>query len=247
MIEATELSKRYEDGVLALDGLNLKIQPGEIYCLLGANGAGKTTTIHLFLNFIEPTAGQAFINGIDVTKDPLEAKKYVAYLSESVMLYGNFTARQNLEFFAKLGGKRNLKKDDYYRVMREVGLPEKAWEQRVKAFSKGMRQKLGIAICMIKDAPALLLDEPTAGLDPKAAAEFLETLRELRRRRKAILMSTHDIFRAKEIADRVGIMKEGRKVMERTRDELAHEDLERLYLDYMRGSPEPEQEESLHR
>jgi ABC-2 type transport system ATP-binding protein len=233
MIEAIELTKRYEDGVLALERLNLKVNPGEIYCLLGANGAGKTTTINLFLNFIEPTSGRALINGIDVTRDPLEAKKYVAYLPENVMLYGNFTARQNLDFFAKLGGKRDLKKEDYYRVMREVGLPERAFEQRVKEFSKGMRQKLGIAICMIKDAPALLLDEPTAGLDPASAAEFLETLRELRRRGKAILMSTHDIFRAKEIADRVGILKEGRKVTERTREELEHENLERLYLDYM--------------
>jgi ABC-2 type transport system ATP-binding protein len=242
MIEAINLTKRYEDGVLALEALNLTVNPGEIYCLLGANGAGKTTTINLFLNFIEPTSGQAFINRIDVTKDPLEAKKYIAYLSENVMLYGNFTARQNLDFFAKLGGKKNLKKDDYYMVMRAVGLPEKAFEQRVKEFSKGMRQKLGIAICMIKDAPALLLDEPTAGLDPKAAAEFVETLHELRQRGKAILMSTHDIFRAKEIADRVGIMKEGRKVMERTREELEYEDLERLYLDYMRGGLGPEEE-----
>jgi len=242
MIEAIELSKRYEDGVLALNGLNLTINPGEIYSLLGANGAGKTTTINLLLNFIEPTSGKAFINGVDVTKDPLEAKKYIGYLSENVMLYGNFTARQNLDFFAKLRGKKNLKKDDHYRVMRDVGLPEKAFEQRVKAFSKGMRQKLGIAICMIKDAPALLLDEPTAGLDPKAAAEFLETLRDLRQRGKAILMSTHDIFRAKEMADRVGIMKEGRKVMERTREELEYENLERLYLDYMRGGLGPESE-----
>jgi ABC-2 type transport system ATP-binding protein len=238
MIEARNLSKRYEDGVLALDTLNLKVNPGEIYCLLGANGAGKTTAINLFLNFIEPTSGEALLNDIDVAKDPLEAKKYVAYLSENVMLYGNFTARQNLDFFAKLGGKKNLKKDDYYRVMREVGLPERSFEQRLKEFSKGMRQKLGIAIAMIKDAPALLLDEPTAGLDPKAGAEFLETLMSLKQQGKAILISTHDIFRAKEIADRVGIMKEGHKVMERTREELEHENLERLYLDYMRGATE---------
>jgi ABC-2 type transport system ATP-binding protein len=117
--------------------------------------------------------------------------------------------------------------------MAEVGLPERAFEQRVKMFSKGMRQKLGIAIAMIKDAPAILLDEPTAGLDPKAGAEFLELLTSLKAQGKAILMSTHDIFRSKEIADRVGIMKEGKMVMERTRQELAHEDLQRVYLDYM--------------
>jgi ABC-2 type transport system ATP-binding protein len=240
MIEAIQLTKRYEDGVLALDALNLRVDPGEIYCLLGENGAGKTTTINLFLNFIEPTSGKALINDIDVTRHPLEAKKYVAYLPENVMLYGNFTARQNLDFFAKLGGKRNLKKEDYYMVMRGIGLSEKAFEQKVKEFSKGMRQKLGLAICMIKDAPALLLDEPTAGLDPASAAELMHLLKELKNQGKAILMSTHDIFRTKEIADRVGILKEGRLVMEFTREELQYADLERIYLDYMTGGFLPE-------
>jgi ABC-2 type transport system ATP-binding protein len=240
MIEAIGLTKRYEDGTLALDGLTLKVNPGEIYCLLGENGAGKTTTINLFLNFIEPTAGRALINGIDVTRDPLEAKKYVAYLPENVMLYGNFTARQNLDFFAKLGGRRDLRREDYYRVMREIGLPEKAFEQKVKEFSKGMRQKLGLAICMIKRAPAMLLDEPTAGLDPASAAELLRLLRRLREEGRAILMSTHDIFRTKEIADRVGILKQGRLVVELTARELAHENLERLYLEYVAGTALPQ-------
>ncbi len=239
MIEAIQLTKRYEDGTLALDGLTLQVNPGEIYCLLGENGAGKTTTINLFLNFIEPTAGRALINGIDVARDPLEAKKYVAYLPENVMLYGNFTARQNLDFFAKLSGRRDLRREDYYRVMREIGLPEKAFEQKVKTFSKGMRQKLGLAICMIKRAPAMLLDEPTAGLDPASATEILHLLRRLREEGRAILMSTHDIFRTKEIADRVGILKQGRLVVELTARELAHENLERLYLEYVAGTALP--------
>jgi ABC-2 type transport system ATP-binding protein len=237
MLKAEDLSKRYEDGVLALDHLNLDVRPGEVYCLLGANGAGKTTAINLFLNFIPPTTGTCTINGIDVNRDPLEAKKHVAFVSENVMLYGNFTARQNLDFFAKLGGKPNLTKEDYYRVMRRVSLQEKAFEQRLKTFSKGMRQKLGISIAIIKDAPAILLDEPTSGLDPKAAEEFQEILAELKNEGKAILMSTHDIFRAKEIGDRVGIMKEGRLVMERTRKDLQYEDLVKIYIDYMRSEP----------
>jgi len=235
LLKADDLSKRYEDGVLALDHLNLSVRAGEVYCLLGANGAGKTTTINLFLNFIPPTTGTCFINGVDVTKDPLEAKKHVAFVSENVMLYGNFTARQNLDFFAKLGGKPNLTRDDYYRVMRRVSLQEKAFEQRVKTFSKGMRQKLGISIAIIKNAPAILLDEPTSGLDPKAAAEFQDILAELKDEGKAILMSTHDIFRAKDIGSRVGIMKEGRMVMERTREELQTEDLVKIYIDYMKS------------
>jgi len=235
VLKAENLSKRYEDGILALDNFNLHVNPGEVYCLLGANGAGKTTAINLFLNFILPTTGTCYINGINVTRDPLEAKKYVSYVSENIMLYGNFTARQNLDFFSKLGGKENLTKEDYYQVMQRVSLQEKAFEQRVKLFSKGMRQKLGISIAIIKDAPGILLDEPTAGLDPKAAAEFLGILRELKDEGKAVLMATHDIFRAKEIADRVGIMKEGRLVMERTKEELKYEDLVRIYLNYMQG------------
>ncbi|MDT5063122.1 MAG: type transport system ATP-binding protein [Acidobacteriota bacterium] len=240
MIEAIDLTKRYDETHLALDALNLKVSPGEIYFMLGANGAGKTTVLNIFLNFVEPTSGRALINGIDVTKEPLEAKKYIAYVSEDLMLYGNFTARQNLDFFAKLGGHQGLKKDDCYQVLREVGLEEKVFDQKLKEFSKGMRQKVGLAIAIVKDAPAILLDELTSGLDPKVGAELMETLDQLRSRGKAILVATHDIFRAKEIADRIGIMKEGRKVMERTREELEQEDLQTLYLDYMRGGYRPE-------
>lgn len=233
MLQAKDLTKRYEDGLLALDHVNFEVKEGEIFCMLGANGAGKTTTINLFLNFIDPTEGQVLINGIDSAKDPLEAKAQVSFVSENVMLYGNFSARQNLDYFAKLGGKENLTKEDYYNVMRSVGLQEKAYEAKLKTFSKGMRQKLGICIAIIKDAPNILLDEPTSGLDPKAAAEFMKILRKLKEEGKAVFMSTHDIFRAKVIADRVGIMKEGRLVMVRTREEFLKDDLEKIYLEYM--------------
>jgi ABC-2 type transport system ATP-binding protein len=233
MLQAIDLTKRYEDGHLALDALNLEIRPGEIFFLLGANGAGKTTTINLFLNFIEPTLGQILIDGVNVMKDPLETKRHIAYVSENVMLYGNFTARQNLDFFAKLAGKPNLTKQNYYDVMRNVGLQDEAFERKLKTFSKGMRQKVGLAIAMIKNAPNILLDEPTSGLDPKSAAELMQLLMKLRTQGKAILMCTHDIFRAKAVADRVGIMKEGRLVMLRTREQFLLDDLERIYLDYM--------------
>lgn len=235
MLEAINLSKRYEDNYLALDSLNLKVESGEIFSLLGANGAGKTTTINLFLNFIDPTEGKALINGVDATKDPLEAKKYVSYVSENVMLYGNFTARQNLDFFTRLSGNKDLKKDEYYDVMRRVGLQEKAFEQRVKSFSKGMRQKLGIAIAITKNSKAILLDEPTSGLDPKAGNEFQDLLISLKGEGKAILMSTHDIFRAKDVADKVGIMKTGKLVMQKNKEELEAENLEALYLKYMQN------------
>ena len=233
MLEAVDLTKRYEDGKLALDGLNLLIGKGELFCLLGANGAGKTTTINLFLNFIEPTAGRALINGIDVTQSPIEAKKYVSYVAENVMLYGYFSARQNLEFFADLAGLKHLRKDDYYRAMTKAGLEPDAFEQRVKKFSKGMRQKLGICIAIIKDAPAILLDEPTSGLDPKSAAEFMALLCALRDEGRAILMSTHDIFRAREYADRIGIMKQGKLLDTLGRAQLEDRNLQQIYLEYM--------------
>lgn len=233
MLQAVDLTKRYEDGHLALDHLNLTVGDGEIFFLLGANGAGKSTAINLFLDFIRPTAGEARVDGIEVARDPLGARRRIAYVSENVMLYGSFTARQNLEFFARLAGRTALSREECYRVLRRVGLQEKAFEQRVKRFSKGMRQKVGIAVAIVKDAANVLLDEPTSGLDPKSAAEFMALLDELRGEGRTILMSTHDIFRARAHADRVGIMKEGRLVMVRTRGELEGEDLESLYLDYM--------------
>jgi len=233
ILSVSNIEVIYDHVILVLKGVSLDVPRRGIVALLGANGAGKTTAINLFLNFIEPTAGTAKINGIDVTKDPLEAKKFVSYVSENVMLYGNFTARQNLDFFTKLGGRSDMSRDDYYDVMRRVGLQEKAFEQRLKNFSKGMRQKLGIAIAITKNAPAILLDEPTSGLDPKAGSEFMDLLRSLKEESKAVLMSTHDIFRAKDIADEVGIMKEGNLVMSKTRDELETGNLEQIYLEYM--------------
>ena len=233
MLEAIDLTKKYEDGLLALDHLNLKIEPGEIFCLFGANGAGKTTAINLFLGFIPPSEGSALIEGIDVNKEPLKSKEYVSFVSENVMLYGNFTAFQNLDYFTKLAGKRNLKKADYAEALKRVGLQEEAFDMRTKNFSKGMRQKLGIAVAILKDAPNLILDEPTAGLDPKSGQEFLELLLELREKGKSIFISSHDIFRAKFIADRIGFMLQGKLVMMKTSEELKGEDLHKLYVDYM--------------
>jgi len=226
------MSKHYGD-VHAVNNLTLTIEPGEIFTMLGANGAGKTTTLMVSLGFTEPTNGTVKICGIDVTRDPLEAKKHVAYVSENVMLYGNFTARQNLEFFTKLGGRKDVTDAEYENVMDRVGLQRDAFERRVKGFSKGMRQKLGIAIAIMKNAEVILLDEPTSGLDPKSGAEFLQLLQDLREEKKAIWMTTHDIFRAKQIADRVGIMVAGDLVKTFTRDELEQADLEAVYVEYV--------------
>ena len=235
LLEAVNLSKRYEDGALAVNDVTFSVHPGEIFAMLGGNGAGKTTTINIFLNFLEPTSGEARINGIPTHIEPLKAKQHVAFVSENVMLYTNFTAVQNLDYFARLGGKTHYTEDDYRNVLLRVGLQEEAHDRKLRGFSKGMRQKCGIAVAILKDAPAILLDEPTSGLDPKSGFEFMELLGSLRDEGKAILMSTHDIFRAKETADTIGIMRQGNLVMQRSRNELTGENLEQIYMDYMAG------------
>jgi ABC-2 type transport system ATP-binding protein len=232
MLQATALTKRY-NGVVALDALTLTVEPGEVFCLLGANGAGKTTTINLFLNFIEPTSGTAAINGLDVTKAPLETKKYLAYIPETVMLYKNLTGIENLEYFAALAGRPDYTRADLLRFFGEVGLAADAADRRVGTYSKGMRQKVGIAIALAKGAKALLLDEPTSGLDPKASNEFSALLTRLSDDGVAVLMATHDLFRAKESGTRVGIMKRGSLVAVHGTAEFSHADLERVYLEHM--------------
>jgi ABC-2 type transport system ATP-binding protein len=232
MLEAVNLTKKY-NGVTALDDLTLRVMPGEVFCLLGANGAGKTTTINLFLNFVQPTAGAARINGLDVTQQPLETKKYLAYIPETVMLYKNLTGLENLEYFSALAGRSDYTRAQLLDFLKQVGLQPEAADKRVSTYSKGMRQKVGIAIALAKNAKALLLDEPTSGLDPKAANEFSALLAKLSEDGVAVLMATHDLFRAKESGTRVGIMRQGRLVRTLDTIEVGHADLERIYLEHM--------------
>jgi ABC-2 type transport system ATP-binding protein len=232
MLEAVNLTKRYDQAV-ALDALNLTVRPGEIFCLLGANGAGKTTTINLFLNFVQPSAGAARINGLDVVQQPLETKKHLAYIPETVMLYQNLSGLENLEYFSALAGRPDYTRPQLLEFLTQVGLQTEAADKRVGTYSKGMRQKVGIAIALAKHAKALLLDEPTSGLDPKAANEFSALLARLSQDGVAVLMATHDLFRAKESGTRVGIMRQGRLVRTLETTEVGHADLERIYLEHM--------------
>lgn len=234
MLEAIGLSKSY-NGTKALDALDLSIEPGQVFCLLGANGAGKTTTINLFLNFIDASAGEAKINGLSVAAQPLETKKFLAYIPEQVMLYRNLTGLENLEYFTALAGHDEYSNQQLRQFLLDAGLPAEAVDRRVSGYSKGMRQKVGIAIAVAKQAKALLLDEPTSGLDPKASNEFSELLKRLSSEGVAVLMATHDLFRAKETGTHVGIMKQGRLVARLTTEEIGHADLERLYLEHMHG------------
>ena len=232
MLRATGLTKAYGENY-ALRDLDLSIGAGEIYCLLGANGAGKTTTINLFLNFISPTQGTAEVNGLDVVSHPLETKRRLAYIPETVMLYGSLSGVENLSYFAKLGGHADYSDVHLRGFLTRVGLQESAQQKPVSGYSKGMRQKVGVAIALAKQANALLLDEPTSGLDPKASNEFSTLLKQLQGEGAAILMATHDLFRAKETGTRIGIMREGRLMQQLSTIEVSHADLERIYLEHM--------------
>jgi ABC-2 type transport system ATP-binding protein len=233
MLEARLLTKRYGE-VVALDALDLAIAPGEIYCLLGANGAGKSTTIKLFLDFLPRTSGQALIGGLDVAEAPLETKRLTSYVPEIVNLYPTLTGLENVEFFARLAGVQDLSRAHLVACLAKAGVPGAAVDRRVGGYSKGMRQKVGLAIAVAKRAKVLILDEPLSGLDPQAANEFGALLREFAGEGAAVLMATHDLFRAREVGSRIGIMKHGRLVDSFAAERFAHADLERLYLDHMR-------------
>lgn len=228
MLIAENLSKIYGD-YRALNNLNLKLNKGEIFALLGQNGAGKSTTINIFLGFVKPTEGVAKINGISVIDHPEETKKSIAYIPETVLLYPNLTGVENLKFFSSLAGF-DYDNEALTNFLSKAGLQSDAHHNRLGGYSKGMRQKVGIAIAIAKKAKVLLLDEPTSGLDPKASNEFSEILKELASEGTTIFMATHDIFRAKEVADRIGIMKRGNLISEINADEISANELEKLYL-----------------
>ncbi len=179
MIETKNLTKTFDQNTV-LEGLEFKVEKGEIFCFLGANGAGKTTTINLLLGFLKPTNGEALINGLSV-KDNIEATRAaVAYIPEQVSLYPEFTGMENLEFFVKLAGKTN--DPDYLAsCLEDAGLASEFHHSYSSTYSKGMRQKVGIAIAIAKKAKVLLLDEPLSGLDPKAANEFCQLLKKLKK------------------------------------------------------------------
>jgi ABC-2 type transport system ATP-binding protein len=235
MLRAKNLSRRFGDA-WALQDLNLDVAAGEIQCLLGANGAGKTTTINLFLGFIEPTAGSAWVNGKEVARDPQVTRAVLAYVPEQVSLYPTLTGLENLAYFTKLAGKAATSRSQLLGLLERVDLARAATDVRVERYSKGMRQKIGLAIALAKEAQALLLDEPLSGLDPKAANEFCSLLLKLAEDGIAALMATHDLFRAKEVATRVGIMKSGRLLDNLVASDISHGQLERIYLDHMHAA-----------
>ena len=243
IIEAEELTKNYGSKI-AVNRLNLKIREGEVFGFLGPNGAGKTTTLLMFLGLTEPTSGKVRVCGLDPKRDPLRIKEKVGYLPENVGFYDDMDAKENLLFVARL----NRIPDEVSRrrideLLAKVGLFEEAGK-KVGTYSKGMRQRLGIAEVLIKEPTLIFLDEPTIGLDPDGTNRMLELIHSLSREHNiTIFFSSHLLDQVQRISDRVGIMIKGNLVAVGPIEELAkkklgieteHYTLEEIYMKYFK-------------
>jgi ABC-2 type transport system ATP-binding protein len=215
-IQAEGLTKRYGE-TLALDGLDLSIEPGEVYGYLGPNGAGKTTTIRLLLGIHRPTRGRAALFGIDAWADPVEAHRRAAYVSGEPFLWPGMTGAETIEFLARLHGGTD-------RAYRDVLVQrfELDTKKKVRALSKGNRQKVQLVAALATQADLLVLDEPTSGLDPLMEMAFRECIREAKERGQAVFLSSHILSEVEALCDRVGILREGRLVDQGTLAELRH-------------------------
>ncbi|MFN3346271.1 MAG: ABC transporter ATP-binding protein [Candidatus Bipolaricaulaceae bacterium] len=214
IIQAKGLKKRY-NSVWALDGLDLSIEEGEIYGLLGPNGSGKTTTILILLGLTEPTAGEVRVCGHNPVREPLAVKRLVGYMPEKVGFYEELSAHENLRFITKLNGIPEAEAGRRIaEALEQVGLKEVA-KRPVATFSHGMRQRLGLADVLVKRPKLAILDEPTAGIDPEGASQILDLIRRLRdEARMTVLLSSHLLHQVQQICDRVGILHRGRMVAE---------------------------------
>ncbi|MDO6516710.1 ABC transporter ATP-binding protein [Zobellia uliginosa] len=227
MLKALNITKSY-NGKMALKDVSFEVSKGEIFCLLGQNGAGKTTTINIFLGFIKKDGGKAFVADKEVGKD--DTNQLTAYIPETVQLYGNLSGMENLDFFSRLAGF-GYTTAELEAFLSKTGLQEDAQHKRLSSYSKGMRQKVGIAIALAKNAEVIFMDEPTSGLDPKATAEFTKICKELADMGKVIFMATHDIFNAVELGNTIGIMKEGVLAQQLKASEIDANELKQLYLE----------------
>jgi ABC-2 type transport system ATP-binding protein len=220
VVETHNLSKRYHDK-LAVNALNLAVEEAEIFGFLGPNGAGKTTTILMLLGLTEPTSGRALVCGFDPTREPLAVKKRVGYLPENPGFYEDLSARENLLYMARLNripepeARRRTSE-----VLDQVGLSDDG-RRLVREFSRGMKQRLGIAEVLVKNPSAIILDEPTLGIDPDGAIRILELIRSLNRERKlTVMLSSHQLQQVQEICSRVGIIVKGKMIVQGRMDEL---------------------------
>ena len=231
-IRTEGLTKRYGD-TLALDGLELDVRPGEVYGFLGPNGAGKTTTIRLLLGLHKPTAGRAFLFGVDAWRDPVAAHRRAAYVAGEPFLWPALTGAETLTYLARLRGST----DTAYRDVL-VDRFQLDTEKRVRALSKGNRQKVQLVAAFATRADLLLLDEPTAGLDPLMEVAFRATVLEAKERGQTVFLSSHILSEVEALCDRVGILRRGRLVDQGTLDELRHLSAQAIEVTFEGPAPE---------
>jgi len=231
MIQLKNIYKRFNEKE-ALKDLSLEVKTGEIYGLLGANGAGKSTTLNLLLGFLFPDEGE--IDMIDINSNMPIQRNQIGYIPENVNLYPYLSGVENLDYFCKLAGfKFSLKQ--LHEFLLECGLENDSFNKLISEYSKGMRQKVGIAIAYAKNAKIYLLDEPASGLDPLSSNELSVLLKRMSDRGATILMASHDIFRVRETCHKIGILKNGSLVKEMLSKEVSSIELESIYLDYMKN------------
>ena len=238
MIEAINLTKIFHDrkrgDIRAVDGINFRCQPGQIYGLLGANGAGKTTTLRLLATILQPSDGTAQVAGFDIRKQPEKVRAHVGFLSTATALYGRLTARETVEYFGRLNG---LNSDQLRQRVEELfallGIHEFA-ERRCEKLSTGMKQKVSIARTLVHDPPVMIFDEPTLGLDVMAARTIVGFIRDCRVRGKTVIFSSHVMSEVQKLCDHIGIIHNGRLLAEGTLAGLRHStgqaDLEEIFV-----------------
>jgi ABC-2 type transport system ATP-binding protein len=222
VIEAKNLTKRY-NGTAVVNGVSFAVEPGEIFGVLGPNGAGKTTTILMLLGLSDISGGEARVLGHDPAREPLAVKRRVGYLPDQIGFYDNLTAANNLRYTARLIGlEREEGEKKIEAALAHLGLADVA-DHRVGTFSRGMRQRLGLAEILMKDAEIAILDEPTSGLDPQVTVELLDIIRGLKQRGVSVLLSSHLLDRVQSVCDRVALFNEGNIVLMGTVPELGRQ------------------------
>jgi ABC-2 type transport system ATP-binding protein len=243
IVKTTGLTKRY-DHQTAVDQVSFQVMEGEIFGFLGPNGAGKSTTLLMLLGLSDPTEGSAEVCGLDPRKRAIEVKRLVGYLPENVGFYNDLDAVQSLQYIADLSGMEKKKiRSSIEEVLTTVGLTENA-TKKVGAYSRGMKQRLGVAEVLLKNPKVMFLDEPTLGLDPDGAMKLVELIQSLNQQRNiTVLISSHNLHQVQKISHRVGIMIRGKMVAEGSIDALAREkfglgdeqySLEEIYMKYFR-------------
>jgi ABC-2 type transport system ATP-binding protein len=197
------------DGRTLLDNLNFNVGKGEVFALLGGNGAGKSTTLKTFLGLMKASSGSATVLGQNASTKTNDVQKTVAYLPESVTLYGHLSGLENIRYFLSVAGVDKTD-EDIFAALRKVALQENSWKKALSNYSKGMRQKTAIALALLRNAPVLFLDEPTSGLDPAAIDEFNALVSELAANGATIFMVTHDVYGACQVAHRIVLLSDGK-------------------------------------